>query len=75
MTLRERFLKVPNGKLPDRVPVTLFIKDSGHFLNQMYPDIGPWELEALQLKVIELRKQLGVDVFVRMLFCADDSFH
>jgi uroporphyrinogen-III decarboxylase len=75
MTSRERFLKVLNGEMPDRVPVTLFIQDSGHFLNQMYPDIGPWELESLQLKVIELQRQLGVDVFVRMLFCTDDSFH
>ena len=75
MTSRERFLKVLNGEMPDRVPVTLFIQDTGHFLNQMYPDIDPWELEELQLKVIELQKQLGVDVFVRMLFCTDDSFH
>ena len=59
MTSRERFLKVLNGELPDRVPVTLFIQDSGHFLNQMYPDIGTWELEALQLKVIELQKGLS----------------
>lgn len=75
MTPRERFLKVLNGEMPDRVPVTLFIQDMGHFLNQMYPDIDPWDFELLQLKVIELQKQLGVDVFARMLFCTDDSFH
>lgn len=75
MTGKERFLQVLNGGEPDRVPVTLFIQDMGHFLNQMYPDIGPWEFERLQLKVIELQRQLGVDVFVRLLFCTDDSFH
>jgi len=75
MTSRQRFLKVLNGQMPDRVPVTLFIQDSGHFLNQMYPDIDPWEFETLQLKVIELQKQLGVDVFVRLLSCTNDCWH
>ena len=75
MTSRERFLRVLNGEMPDRVPVTLFIQDTGHFLNQMYPDIDPWDFETLQLKVIECQKQLGVDVFVRVLFCTDDSYH
>ena len=75
MTSRERFLKVINGQIPDRVPVTLFIQDSGHFINQLYPDIDPWDIETLQLKVIEVQKQFGVDVFVRMMSCTDDSFH
>lgn len=75
MTSRERFLKVLNGEIPDRVPVTLFIQDSGHFINQMYPDIDPWDFEQLQLKVIECQKELGVDVFVRVLFCTEDSYH
>ncbi len=75
MTSRERFKKVLNGQLPDRVPVTLFIQDSGHFLDQLCPNIDPWDLEALQLKVIELQKQLGADVFVRVLWCTDDSHH
>jgi len=75
MTSRERFLKVLRGEQPDRVPVTLFIQDSGHFINQMYPNIDPWDFETLQLKVIECQKQLGVDVFVRVLFCTDDSYH
>jgi len=74
MTSRERFLKVLNGEMPDRVPVTLFIQDQGHFLNQNYPDVDPWDYEALQLKVIELQKQLGADVFVRMLFGVNDPF-
>jgi uroporphyrinogen decarboxylase len=72
VTSRERFLKVVNGQMPDRVPVTLFIADQGHFLEQMYPDADPWDFEGLQLKVIELQKQLGVDVFVRQLYGLND---
>lgn len=68
MTSRERFLAVFNGQLPDRVPVTLFIQDQGHFLEQMYPDLNAFNFEENQLKVIELQKQLGVDVFVTLLF-------
>jgi uroporphyrinogen decarboxylase len=68
MNSRERFLKVLNGIVPDRVPVTLFIVDQGHFLNQMYPNISPHDYETLQLKVIEIQKQFGADVFVRQLF-------
>lgn len=74
MTSRERFLKVLNGEMPDRVPVTLFIQDQGHFLSQNYPHVDPWDSEAMQLKVIELQKQLGADVFVRMLFGVNDPF-
>jgi len=65
---RERFKKVIKGELPDRVPVTLFIQDQGHFINQVYPDIDPWDYLTIQKKVIEIQKQLGIDVFVRMLF-------
>jgi len=72
MTSRERFLKVLNGQMPDRVPVTLFLSDQGHFLEQIYPDIDPLDHQALQLKVIEIQKQFGVDIFVRMLFGIND---
>ena len=65
-TSRERFLKIFNGEKPDRVPVTLFIHDHGHFLSQMYPDLDPWDWAARQAKVVELQKQLGCDVFVRL---------
>ena len=66
MTSRERFLTVLRGEIPDRVPVTVFTVESGHFINQVYPDVDPWDVETLPLKVIELQKQLGVDVFVRL---------
>jgi len=75
MTSRERFLKVLNGEMPDRVPVTLFIVEQGHFISQIYPDIDPWDLTQLQLKVIEIQKQLGCDVFVRMLYDINDPLH
>jgi uroporphyrinogen-III decarboxylase len=65
-TPRERFLKVFNGDKPDRVPVTLFIHDHGHFLSQLYPDLDPWDWAARQAKVVELQQQLGCDVFVRL---------
>jgi uroporphyrinogen-III decarboxylase len=60
------------GRLPDRVPVTLFICDGGHFINQLYPDIDPWDHERQQLAVIEVQKQFGADVFVRMLYGVND---
>ena len=72
MTSRERFLAVLHGKMPDRVPVTLFIQDQGHFLNQICPNVDPQDFETLQLKVIEIQRQFGVDVFVRMLFGLND---
>jgi uroporphyrinogen-III decarboxylase len=65
MNSRERFLAVLAGKMPDRVPVTAYIQDQGHFLSQCYPTLDPWDHTANQLKVIELQKQLGMDVFVR----------
>ena len=74
MTPRERFKAVFRGELPDRVPVTLFIQDHGHFINQMYPGIDPWDYRAIQLKVIEISRQLGADVFVRLLFGTLDPF-
>ncbi len=75
MTSRERFLAVLNGRLPDRVPVTLFICDGGHFLNQLHPEIDSWDHHALQLKVIEVQKRFGADVFVRMLYGVNDPLH
>ncbi len=74
MTGRERFLKVINGEIPDRVPVTLFIQDQGFFIKQVYPDINKDDHLKTQLKVIEIQKQLGADVFVRVLFGAVPNY-
>ncbi len=68
MNSRERFLKVINGEIPDRVPVTLFIIEQGHFVNYIYPDLEKDDYIKGQLKVIEIQKQLGCDVYVRLLY-------
>lgn len=75
MTSRERLLRVLRGEIPDRVPITLFILDQGHFISQMYPEVDPQDFPTLQLKVIEIQRQLGADVFVRMLFDVNDPLH
>jgi len=66
MTSRERILQVLKGKIPDRVPVTLFIMDEGHFLNQIYPGIGTKDITGNKLKVIDLQRKFGADIHIRM---------
>lgn len=75
MNSRERFLKTINGEIPDRVPVTLFMLDHGHFINQYDPSVDQWDFPALQRKVIDAQRELGADVFVRMLFDINDPLH
>ncbi len=72
MNSRERLLKTINGEPTDRVPVSLFIQDHGHFINQLHPEIDPLDYENLTLKVIDYQRNLGCDVFVRMIF---DLYH
>lgn len=72
MTSREQFLSVFRGDVPERVPVTLFLSDQGHFLTQIYPGVDPDDYEQNLRNVIEIQKQLGLDVFVRMLFGLND---
>jgi uroporphyrinogen decarboxylase len=72
MTARERFLRVLDGEMPDQVPVTAFIIDQGHFIHQLYPDVDPQDFETLQLKIIEVQKQFGMDVCVRLLYGVND---
>jgi uroporphyrinogen-III decarboxylase len=74
MTPRQRFASVFRGELPDRVPVTLFIQDQGHFISQLYPAIGPWDHLALQLATVEVQRQMGADVMVRLLFGTLEPF-
>ncbi len=74
MTGRQRFEAVFRGQLPDRVPVTLFIQDQGHFINQLYPHIDPWDWQALQLATVEVQRELGLDVMARLLFGTLDEF-
>lgn len=68
MTSRERLLTALKGGTPDKMPVTLFIQSQGHFITQLAPEIDPWDFEALQKRIIDFQRELGVDVHVRMLF-------
>ncbi|MFI4911836.1 MAG: uroporphyrinogen decarboxylase family protein [Sedimentisphaeraceae bacterium JB056] len=72
MTSRERLLKTLNGQNTDRVPVTLFIADQGHFISQLHPDIDPFDYEQLQFRVVDYQRSLGLDVFIRQLFGLND---
>lgn len=72
MTSRERLLRTIHGEVTDRVPVTLFIQDHGHFIHQLHPEIDPLDYEQLTFKVIDYQRSLGCDVFVRMIF---DLYH
>ena len=72
MTSRERLLRVLRGEMPDRVPVTLFIVDGGHFVSQVSPEIDFWDYTANQLRIIELQKDFGCDVFVRLVYGVND---
>lgn len=68
MTSRERILKSLRGEPVDRVSVCLFLADQGHFINQICPDIDPWDFETLQLKIIEFQKSMGFDILMRVLY-------
>jgi len=72
MNSRERLLQTINGDQTDRVPVTLFIQDHGHYIHQLYPDIDPFNYEELTFSVIDYQRKLGCDVFARMIF---DLYH
>jgi uroporphyrinogen decarboxylase len=72
MKSRERMLRTINGEVTDRVPVTLFIQDHGHFIHQLHPEIDPLDYEQLTFRVIDYQRSLGCDVFARMIF---DLYH
>jgi uroporphyrinogen decarboxylase len=66
MTSRMRILTVLRGGIPDRVPVTLFIHDEGHFLKQIHPDLDITDYSGNKRKVIDLQRKLGADIHLRM---------
>ena len=72
MKSKERLLRTIRGEQTDRVPVTLFIQDHGHFIHQLHPEIDPLDYEQLTFKVIDFQRSLGLDVFARMIF---DLYH
>jgi uroporphyrinogen decarboxylase len=66
MTPRDRILTVLNGGIADRVPVTLFIMDEGHFLSQVYPDYDINDYIGNKLKVIDLQREFEADIHMRI---------
>jgi uroporphyrinogen-III decarboxylase len=72
MKPRERLLKTFKGEKTDRMPVTLHTFDHARFVTKMYPELDPNDFCAINRKAVELSKQLGADVFVRMLYDAHD---
>jgi uroporphyrinogen decarboxylase len=67
MKSRERLLKVINGEITDRVPVSLFIHDEGNFLRQIYEDLDLENPVDCKYKLIDLERELGLDIILRML--------
>jgi uroporphyrinogen decarboxylase len=66
MNSRERINIVLDGGIPDRIPVTLFIHDEGHFLKQVYPDIVIDDYVANKCRVVDLQRDLGADIHLRL---------
>lgn len=67
MNSRERYLNTFKGIKTDRVPVSLFIVEQGHFMTQVCPDTDPWDHVRQFADVIAFEKEMGADVFVRLL--------
>ncbi|MBA7678948.1 hypothetical protein ES703_87228 [subsurface metagenome] len=67
MTSRDRILSVINGDIPDRVPVSLFIHDEGNFLKQACLDLDLDKPLDCKYKLIDLQRELGLDIILRML--------
>jgi uroporphyrinogen-III decarboxylase len=67
MESRDRILSVIQGKEPDRVPVCIFIHDEGNFLLQVYPELDLRNPLDCKYKLIDLERELGVDLFIRLL--------
>jgi len=45
--------------MPDRMPVTLHMFDHARFVAKVYPSVDPLDYSTINLKSIELNKQLG----------------
>ena len=51
----------------DRVPVSLFIHDEGNFLKQVYSNLNRDNHLDCKFKLIDLQREFGVDINLRML--------
>ena len=67
MKSRERILRTINGDKTDRVPVSLFIHDEGNFLSQVYNNLNVSDPLDCKFKLIDLQRNLGADIHLRML--------
>lgn len=67
MNSKERILRTIKGDKTDRVPVSLFIHDEGNFLSQIYKNLNLNDPLDCKFKLIDLQRDLGVDIHLRML--------
>lgn len=67
MTTRERYSKTFKGEPTDRMPVSLFIMEQGHYMSQLYPDTPTYDHDRQFKELIEYNRQVGADTFVRLL--------
>ncbi len=67
MKSRERIINVIEGRISDRVPVCLFIHDEGNFLKQVYPELDLGNPLDCKYKLIDLERNYGLDLFIRLL--------
>lgn len=67
MKVRERYLKTLAGEKTDRMPVSLFIVEQGHFMTQLHPETDPYDHEKQFRELIDFNRRLGADTFVRLL--------
>ena len=68
MDSRDRILSTFAKVRTDRIPVCLFIQDQGHLLNQLHPELAEDEYDALQKASVDFQREMGADVFLRILF-------
>lgn len=67
MKARERYLKTFRGEKTDRMPVSLFIVEQGHFMSQLHPDTPPYDHQRQFEELAAFNRQLGADTYLRLL--------
>lgn len=65
MTPKERINLTINGKIPDRVPISLFIHDDNNFITYLYPELDNNDHFNVHRKIIEFSKEIGIDLILR----------
>ncbi len=67
MNSRQRIIRTIKGEKADRTPIALFIHDEGNFLSQVYPVLNKEKPLECIYKLIDLQRELGLDIFLRLL--------